>query len=416
MTKPLIITPQTARRLAISAQRLNRLSPQPDKAAMLDVIRQIGCVQIDPINVVARNPLLILWSRLGNYDLVDFEALLWEDRALFEYWAHAASIVLVEDFPLHQVQMVHFSRGNGAWAKRTRKWLQINEPFRQYIFDELHKRGPLFTAEFEDRSVSTWESSGWTSNRNLPMMLGFMWEQGDITVTRREGTGFGLKKQWGLLDQHMPQWVDNEPMPRREAVKIAAQKSLQALGMGTQKHIDNHFIRGGYPGLKDVLAELVDNGRIHPITIRDNDTDLPESWFIHDNTLPELEKVQAGDWHGRTVLLSPFDNLICNRERTEQLFDFHFRIEIYVPKAKRKYGYYVLPILHGDKLVGRIDPKLDRKTRTLHVNAVYAEEWVGETAVDSQTIHATITQLANFLGANQIVYGETLPTIWKLPA
>ena len=409
----LTISPKTARRLAISAQHLNHLPENPDKAAMLDVIRQIGCVQIDPINVVARNPLLILWSRLGNYDLVDFEALLWEDRLLFEYWAHAASIVLVEDFPLHQVQMVHFSRGNGAWAQRTRKWMEINEPFRQYILDELHKRGPLFTAEFEDRSVSTWESSGWTANRNLPMMLGFMWEQGDITVTRREGNGFGLKKQWGLLEQHMPQWAGHEALPRREAVKLAAQKSLKALGVGTQKHIDNHFIRGGYPELEDVLAELVNNGRIHPVTI----SEWPdETWYIHADTLPELEKIEAGDWHGRTVLLSPFDNLICNRERTEQLFDFHFRIEIYVPKAKRKYGYYVLPVLHEDKLVGRIDPKLDRKTGTLHVNAVYAEEWVGATAVDGQTIHNTIKQLAAFLGEKQIVYGETMPVIWDLPA
>lgn len=410
MTNSLPISPKTARRLAISAQRLNYLPEKSDKAAMLDVIRQIGCVQIDPINVVARNPLLILWSRLGNYDLADFEALLWEDRALFEYWAHAASIVLVENFPLHQVQMVNFSRGNGTWAKRTRKWMAVNEPFRQYIFDELRERGPLFTAEFEDRSVSTWESSGWTANRNLPMMLGFMWEQGDITVTRREGKGFGLKKQWGLLEQHMPQWSDHEPLPRHAAVMRTAQKSLQALGVGTQKHIDNHFIRGGYPGLKDVLAELVDNGRIHPVTI----SAWPdETWYIHADTLPELEKIEAGDWNGRTVLLSPFDNLICNRERTEQLFDFHFRIEIYMPKAKRKYGYYVLPILHGDQLVGRIDPKLDRKTGTLHVHAVYAEEWVKKATIEEQSIYSTIQQLADFLGANQIVYGETMPIVWK---
>ncbi len=413
MKKSLTIAPKTARRLAVSAQRLNYLPEKPNKVAMLDMVRQIGCVQIDPINVVARNPLLILWSRLGNYDLADFEALLWKDRALFEYWAHAASIVLVEDFPIHQVQMVNFSRGNGKWAKRVRKWMEINEPFRQYIFDELHARGPLFTAEFEDRSVSTWESSGWTSNRNLPMMLSFMWEQGDITVTRRDGKGFGLKKQWGLLEQHMPQWAGHEPLPRHEVVALAAQKSLKALGVGTEKHIKNHFIRGGYPDLKEVLAELVGNGRIHPVTI----SEWPnETWYIHNDTLPELEKIQAGDWHGRTALLSPFDNLICNRERTEQLFDFHFRIEIYVPKAKRQYGYYVLPILHGDQLVGRIDPKLDRKTGTLHVHAVYAEEWVGATAVDSHTFHATIKQLAEFLSAKQIVYGETIPAIWKLPA
>ena len=395
------ISPQTARRLAISAQGLNQNRENPDKAAMLAAIRQLGCIQIDPINVVARNPLLILWSRLGNYNLADFEALLWQDRALFEYWAHAASIVLVEDFPIHQTQMLNFSRGNGKWAQRVRGWMETNEPFRQYILDELQARGPLFTQDFEDRSVSTWESGGWTSNRNLPMMLGFMWEQGDITVTRREGKGFALKKQWGLLEQHMPQWANHEPLLRSEVVTVAAQKSLKALGVGTQKHIYNHFIRGGYPGLGDALAELEANGRIQPIAIRENKSNWPGDWYIHADNLPLLEKIQSGVWPSPTTLLSPFDNLICDRERTEQLFDFHYRIEIYTPKAKRKYGYYVMPILQGDRLIGRLDPKLDRKTKTLHINAIYAEKGA-ETAVSSPAVQNAIREFANFLGATSV--------------
>jgi uncharacterized protein YcaQ len=128
------LTPQMARRLAIRAQRLERLPITSDKAQMLSVIRQLGCLQIDPLNVVARSPLLVLWSRLGNYDLGDLASLLWEDRLLFEYWAHAASLVLVEDFPIFQVQMRNFGRGDGKWGRRVRDWMAINEPFRHYIF------------------------------------------------------------------------------------------------------------------------------------------------------------------------------------------------------------------------------------------------------------------------------------------
>ena len=222
MVKPIEISARTARRLAVRAQRLDRQASTTDKNQMLSLIRQLGCLQIDPLNVVARSPLLVLWSRLGNYDVADLESLLWEDRLLFEYWAHAASLVLVEDYPIFQLQMSNFSRGNGAWAQRVRGWMEINQSFSQYIMDEMANRGPLYAQEIEDRAVEPWQSSGWTNTRNVSTMLGLMWEQGDITVTRREGNGFGLKKQWGLLEQHMPEWANVPPIPEREVVKGAA--------------------------------------------------------------------------------------------------------------------------------------------------------------------------------------------------
>lgn len=413
MNEPLIISPQLARRIAVRAQRLDRLPPSSDKEQLLSLIRQLGCLQIDPLNVVARSPLLVLWSRLGRYQVADLETLLWEDRRLFEYWAHAASIVLVEDFPIFQMQMRRFSRGNGAWAQRTRTWLKVNDSFRQYILDDMARRGPLYAQEIDDHSVQSWQSSGWTNSRNVSTMLGFMWEQGDITVTRRQGTGFGLKKQWGLLAQHMPDWADAEPRPQREVVKSAAQKSLKALGVATEKHIQNHYIRDGYPNLTKVLQELIQEGLVQPVVIHENGDKWAGDWYIHTDTLADLDDLQYEGWEGRTTLLSPFDNLIADRERTEQLFDFIYRSEIYTPKAKRQYGYYVLPILSGARLIGRIDPKMDRKTKTLHVYAVHRDPGIADSLLMARAVDGAIEQLGRFLGAKEIRYGEIIPSNWE---
>jgi uncharacterized protein YcaQ len=241
-------------------------------------------------------------------------------------------------------------------------------------------------------------------------MLQFMWERGEIMVSRRFGSGFGLKKQWALAEKHLPQWAGHEPWPQEKVVAVAAQKALRALGVGTAKHIENHFIRGRYPGLEAVLEQLVGDGRIHPIHV----SDLPGDWYIHSDTLPLLDKLEAGDWQPRTTLLSPFDNLICDRDRTEMLFDFYYRSEIYTPKAKRKYGYYVLPILHGEQLIGRIDPKLDRKTKTLHIYATHAEPGAPQSKKVRAAIRQAIEELAQFLGAKEIAFDQSGTNDWQL--
>ena len=404
------ISPNLARRAAVASQLLSRPQTPPTPETIFSTIQQLGCLQIDPLNVVARSPLLVLWSRLGAYAFADLESLLWDDKHLFEYWAHAASIVLTEDFPLHQPHMVNYATGDSNWEKRVRQWLEKNQAFRQYILEELAQRGPLLHTEMENRIVEPWPSSGWTNNRNVTIMLQFMWERGEIMVSRRLGNGFGLKKQWTLAAQHLPQWVDHEGWPQEQVVYEAAQKSLRALGVGTAVHIENHFIRGRYPGLAEVMEKLEGDGRIHPIHIHN----LPGDWYIHDDTLPLLERLENGDWQPRTTLLSPFDNLICDRDRAELLFDFYYRSEIYTPKAKRQYGYYVMPILHGEQLIGRIDPKLDRKTKKLHIYATHAEPDAPQSKTVRAAIRQAIEELAQFLGAKTIAYDQNGTNDWQL--
>ncbi len=398
----LSLTPDEARRLAVASQRLETPPSEPTRADMLDIIRQITCVQLDPINAVARNPLLVLHSRLGRYDPADLQGLLWDDRALFEYWAHAASIVLADDYPLFQRRMQRQARSNSAIAQRYWQWYEGNAAFRQYILDEIAARGPLFANELEDRSEVAWESSGWSSGRSVTMMIERLWEDGELTVTRRDGDGFGLKKQWGLLAHQLPTWTDHEPWTQDRVVRQATERALLALGVGRLSDIKQYFTRGEYPGLAKVLAELEAEGRILPAEVGE----WAGPWYIHADTLPLLERIRRGDWQPQTVLLSPFDNLIADRDRTELLFNFHYRIEIYVPAAKRQYGYYVMPILHGDRLIGRVDSRMDRKANRLVVNTIYMEPDYTLSGDTHDALEGAIGSLGQFLGTEAVDYPD----------
>lgn len=405
---PIELTPTDVRRLAITRQRLAgpRSSATPDD--IYDVIRDLGCVQIDPIRAVERTQYLVLWSRLGAFEYDDFHQLLYQDWKLFEYWAHAASFVLVEDYPLHQAMMRNWAKGASAWHQRARHWMQENDAFRQYILAEIGRNGPLASTQLEDRSVYAWPSSGWTNNRNVGMMIDFLWTRGDLVVADRDQ----LHRKWGLTENYLPQAHAVEPWSDERVTAAAAQKALRALGVATEKQIKQHFIRSRYKGLPKTLKKLVAVGQLVPVVVRDGSAEWPGTWYLHSDDVPLLETLRNGGWQPRTTLLSPFDNLICDRDRTELLWDFYFRIEIYVPKKKRQFGYYVLPILHGDRLIGRIDPKMDRKTSTLHIHNIYAEADAPDDNATVAQITNTIVELARFLGANDIVL-ENVPSQWN---
>lgn len=400
----LTLTPEDVRRLAVAAQELERPRPNPNKTDVLETIRRITCLQIDPINVVARTQLLVLFSRLGQYDPADLQALLWTDRALFEYWAHAASIVLADDYPVFQYHMLNRKRSNAAWARRFHEWLDANEAFREYVLDQLKSRGPLFAEEIEDRAQVKWPYRGWGHGNHTIMMLEDLWVNGQATVTGRDGAQYGLRKQWGLMEHQLPDCHNHEPLSAHEAVRRAVERALPALGAGRLRDIRYYFTRDKYPRLALVLAELEAEGRIERVSVRGDDGEWPGPWYVHRDTFPLLERLRGGEWRPQTVLLSPFDNLIADRDRTELLFDFFYRVEIYVPAAKRQYGYYTMPVLHGDRLIGRVDPKMDRKTDRLIINTVH---WESSVAPDSETrraVEEAIESLATFLGAEAVDY------------
>jgi uncharacterized protein YcaQ len=399
------LDPTLVRRLAVSRQRLT--GPVPAAAGpeeIMSVAADLGSLQLDPISVVARSHLLVLWSRLGGYDPADVEKLLWQERRLFEYWTHAAAIVCMDDLPIHSLLMRRYPSER---HRQQREWLAANQALRRSILRRLRAEGPLPTGAFEDRAATAWQSSGWTAGRNVDRMLDLLWTQGRILVAGRRGQ----QRVWDLAERWLPAWAPTRRPPEREVVRLAAQRSLRALGVATARDIERHFTAFRYPGLPSVLASLERSGRIVRVRLAADSAERNGASYVHADDLPLLERLEAGDWRPRTTLLSPFDNLLINRERTERLFGFRFRLEIYVPKAARQYGYYVLPVLHGDRLVGRVDPALDRKRGRLVVHAVHAEPDAPASA--GPAVATALQDLAVWLGADGVDLGQPPPEVWR---
>jgi uncharacterized protein YcaQ len=271
-------------------------------------------------------------------------------------------------------------------AKRFGEWADQNRSLRRQVLTELRQKGPVASRTF-DREAETHQSTGWNRDGNVGRMLDYLWTTGSVMVAGRAGN----EKLWDLAERCLPPWTPRERLTQREIIA-------------------NHFIRGRYVDLPRVLKELERVGIIVPLSVVDGKQALRGSWYIHADDLPLVEELGKGAWAPRSTLLSPFDNLICDRARTKDLFGFDFRIEIYVPAGKRQHGYYVLPFLHGDRFAGRVDLALDRAQGRLLVRAVHAEPRAdGEAA---RALAATVKELAGFLGAQTIEY-EKVPSRWR---
>jgi uncharacterized protein len=389
----------TARRLAVSAQLL----AGPPAADLKTVLRTLRCLQLDPVGVVAPSHLLVLWSRLGDFDRAGLDALLWQDRWLFEYWAHAASIVLTEDYPVHAATMRRYP-GPSTYGRRVRDWLAANEKLRDHVLDRLRAEGPLPAGAFEDLAAVPWESTGWTGGRNVERMLDHLLLQGRVAVAARNGRA----RQWTLAERHLAEADRARTMPDAEVVVAATEHSLRALGVAWAQDIRKHFTRDRYPGLERVLQRLVKAGRVERVRVEGDD----EPGYVHADHLGLLDRLRGGEWQPRTVLLSPFDNLICDRERTRRLWGFAFRNEMYQPAAKREFGYYVLPVLHGERLIGRVAARADRASRTLRAEGVFAEPDAPADDAARDGIRRSLAALARFAGADRVVRAGSVAKAW----
>lgn len=264
----LVTSAQSARRLAVTKQRLSGGLEAPGPGTILELIRTLGCLQVDPISVVAPTQAVVLWSRFGTYDRADLDDLAWSRRALFLYWAHAASLVLTDDFPIHQLRMRRWGRGDSAWECKTRAWMADNNRLQRHLLSELRRNGPLRLRDFEDRAVVPWGSTGWTKGRNVSEMLEFLWAQGKVTVAGRQGG----QRLWDLSDRWFPDWTPRTSLHPAEAVRRAVLRSLGALGVATPTQITAHFTRGMYPGVARVIDRLLTGKVIQPVAIADGDT------------------------------------------------------------------------------------------------------------------------------------------------
>jgi uncharacterized protein len=351
------LTLEDARRVAIGAQRLDAERP----TELVPLVEHLTFLQIDPTAAIAPSADLVAWSRLGgSYAPEDLRRALEQDRTLFEL---NALIRPMSDLPLYLASMAN-ARGMSAGV---RQWVDRNDRFRRDVLERLRERGPLQSRDIPDTHVVPWSSSGWTANRNVTQMLELMAMRGEVAIAGRRGR----QRLWDLAERVFP--PETSAVPIEEARRIRDARRLRALGIAretapVQPMEPVHVGQAGEPAVVDGVAG---------------------TWRVDPEA---LERPFAG----RTALLSPFDRLIHDRVRTTELFGFEYVLEMYKPAAKRRWGYFALPILHGDRLVGKLDATAEPGEGVLRVDKVHEDfDWPPET---KDAVAAEIEDLARWLG------------------
>jgi uncharacterized protein YcaQ len=360
------LTRPDARRIAVRAQLLTGQRP-PD---LLTVVRQLTMLQLDPVSAVAPSADLVAWSRLGSaYEPKHLQGAV-ADRDLIELLAFLRP---AEDLALYRGEMAEWA-GNGEaseWRVFRREWVAANDRCRLDILERLRAEGPLPSRELPDTCDKPWESTGWTNNKNITRLLDFMVGRGEVAVAGRKGR----ERLWDLAERVYP---DHPVIPAAEAARERDRRRLRALGIarvsGPAQSFEPSVV--GTAGEAAVVEGVRGEWQVDPAYL-DGPAGLAEPFEV------------------RAALLSPFDRLVHDRVRAADLFEFEYQLEMYKPVANRRWGYYALPILYGDRLVGKLDAAADRKAGVLTVNAVHED--VPFTAEMAEAISAEIADLAAWL-------------------
>jgi uncharacterized protein YcaQ len=363
-------------------------------------VQRIGCLQLDPISTVARSPLLVLFARLGPVHEHALDSAAYDRRLLFDAWAHEASLVATADLPLHRWAMGRVVARTAARPGHVHAFLEANARFVEELLHELRERGPLRARELEDRSAEPWRHGWWTdevsARQTIGRLLHMLWVRGRVGVSRREGN----ERLWDVFERCLAPGAAGVPaLPDEEAEPEAVLRAVRMLGVARPAHVRVHFLRRTYRHLPATLAALVAGGRLEEVAV----AGLRGGWYAAPQDLEGLSELAPGS---RTTALSPFDNLLCDRARAAELFDFDHRLEIYVPAAKRRWGYYVLPILHRERIVARADAVLDARARLLRVRALHREPGVRRTPALDRAVGRALERLAAWRGATGVELAE----------
>ncbi|MFB8145193.1 DNA glycosylase AlkZ-like family protein [Microbacterium sp. NPDC056003] len=352
------LTREQARRVAVRAQLLSADRP----AGIVETIDALTVVNIEPTAAIAPSADLILWSRLGwPYQPADLVRLVEEDRAVFEWGGFYRTMA---DLPLLRPEMAKRPQ-----SREAREWLAANDVFRREVMAKLRAEGPLRPAEIADTAQVSWRSSGWTNNRNTLQLLEMLVLRGDVAVSSRDSGG----RLFDLAERVYP--ADLPVLSPEDAARERAERRLASYGVARAKSLSQPI-------------EPIDVGGVGEEAVID---DTAGTWRLAPDALGALE-----DFAPRTALLSPFDRLVFDRKRLEEIFGYEYLLEMYKPAAKRRWGYFALPILHGDRFVGKLDAKADRKAGVLRIFAVHEDTPFDAATTDA--VHREIHDLAQWLG------------------
>lgn len=411
------MTPPRVSRRAVAALFLERQHLDRPRGRRLSaknlvsLVRDTGGLQLDTINAVDRAHHLTLWSRFGPYDRARLDRMIYRDRHLFEYWAHVACYVATEDFPAWRRAMLDYARKHKAWGA----WLKKNGPMMRHVEDAIRQRGPLGSADFEQATKK--RAAGWWNWKPAAHALDHLWMSGVITPHSRRH----FHKRFDLTERVLPGPLAREPLSREAFLHWHLERSLHAMGAATETDLRMYLT---YPRLpagerRERLRERVREGDVVELHVEGS----RGAWFALRRDLPALARAGRRRAPARgTTFLSPFDSFLWHRERTSALFGFDYRIEVYVPAPKRRFGYYVLPLFHDGHFIGRADLKTHRVARLLEVRAIHFEPWFADGAappaaawglVDRDAALAgtaeAMRSLAAFVGADDVRLGKVAP-------
>jgi uncharacterized protein len=369
-----------ARRISLAAQGFGVDRDAPVGRRQLSRLAdRLGVIQIDSVNVISRTHYMPAFSRLGAYPRDLLEEMAWgKKRPWFEYWAHEASILPLSAQPLFRWRMEDARNGVGIW-KGISRFLRERRDLADRALETIADRGPMSASELEIGRKGEGGWWGWSDGKRI--VEGLFWT-GELTTATRRGT---FERLYGLPDKVLPGHIHGAPTPsradaQRELYRIAA----RAMGVSTAKDLRDYF-RMPVEGAKDRIAELVEAGDILPVEVHG----WKETAYL-DPAARRPRRVEGA------ALLSPFDNLIWFRERTERMFGVRYRIEIYTPAHKRTHGYYVLPFLEDEAITARVDLKADRKAGVLIVQSAHAEPWAS--AATPERLVGELHRMAGWLG------------------
>ena len=353
--KPKEISKEVARRFLVSRQGF--LQKKKGKDGTLEAIRRLECIQIDPISVVHRNQHLVLHNRIVDYKPSYLEQLLYKDRLLFEYWCNEKSVIPLEDFPYFRYRMQNPSEFHSPFYERLKTRRKEMKDVIAYVLSEIRKCGPLSAREFKQK--------GKIKGKVATSILNLLWDCGELMIHHREGR----RRHYDLTERVLPPNIEVKTLSREEYERFLIQKYMRAYGL-----VDTRDWRFGWLPLKasqrkTVVKEMVENNELCPVKIEG----VKHVYYVleeNSSLLDNSDKYVSERIH----FVAPLDNLLWNRRMISEIFNFNYSWEVYKPPEKRIYGYYVMPILHRTRFIGRLDPKLDRQNKTMIINSIISEE------------------------------------------